>query len=206
MPTLPQLITLIGIFGSLLSSQTASSVLPPQINDEQGSPTPPAASNVFVAYASDDPLPAQPSVPQKIRIPAINLEAVIDQVGLTPDSIVDTPINEVGWYKDGPKPGEIGNATLNGHFKNSSFGPGVFYNLSLLAAGDIISVIDDLGQEFQFRVIKKDIVSVADFPLTEVYGSSTVSRLILITCAGAYSNTREDFSHRTIIYSELLLN
>lgn len=169
----------------------------------QPSPSEPIlAVNQAIQVAAQEPLKAE--IPVKLIIPAINLEANIFPVGLTPAKIVDTPAREVGWYIKGARPGEIGSAVFNGHFQYNDGSPGVFNRIAFLAVGDDIFVADANNQSFQFKVVRNETVNTEAFPLQEVYGSTDKATLKLVTCAGGYDAARGNFTQRTIIYAALV--
>lgn len=145
-----------------------------------------------------------PDNPINLSIPIINLEAQIYPVQLTKDKIVDVPKDDVGWYLGGVRPGEKGNAVLDGHYTNSQFGPGIFYNLDKLRTGQDMYVTDIKNQQFHFRIREIELVDAVNFPVEKVYGKSDTSSLNLVTCAGSYDWQKKDYTQRTIIYSELV--
>ena len=55
-------------------------------------------------------------------------------LGLTADGSVQVPsdIVQVGWFRLGPTPGQLGSAVILGHVDNYT-GPGVFFQLRTLA-------------------------------------------------------------------------
>jgi sortase (surface protein transpeptidase) len=157
-------------------------------------------------WTKAEPLPEQmiqgAGEPVRLLIPAIAVNAEIVAVGLTPDKIVDTPRDEVGFWGD--EPGLTGTATLNGHFINDRREPGIFNRLGELRPGDDILVTDRLGQVHAYRVWEKELVAVEEFPLKKVYRRTDEGRLQLITCAGRYEPARDDYSKRTIVYARLM--
>ena len=52
--------------------------------------------------------------PGHLKIPAIGVDAAIVPVGVTPDGFMDAPDgpDDTGWYKHGPRPGEVGSAVI----------------------------------------------------------------------------------------------
>src|SRR5438309_658887 len=65
---------------------------------------------------------ARPPLPVRLVIPAIQVDASVEQVGRTPDGAMDVPkeSNDVGWYKLGFRPGEQGNAVMAGHLDTAT--------------------------------------------------------------------------------------
>jgi hypothetical protein len=77
------------------------------------------------------------SVPVSLRVPAISLSVSLSTLGLNTDGSVQVPTNiqQPGWFRLGPTPGQIGSAVILGHV-DSYQGPGVFFELRALLAGD----------------------------------------------------------------------
>lgn len=145
-----------------------------------------------------------PDIPVNLNIPSIGLNTKILPVSLTPQNLVDVPNEDVGWYQNGPKPGEIGSASLDGHFVRENNRPGIFHKLSKLKVGDDIYITDTQNQVFHFKVIETDLINTTEFPVQKVYGPSDKKILNLVTCAGEYDQNLKTFNQRTIVYSELI--
>jgi hypothetical protein len=151
-------------------------------------------------------LPSQPNTtrlvppPREIRIPALNVTASIEHVGLDATGAMDVPKDphNAGWYKYGSTPGSPGNAVLAGHL-DSRNGPAIFYNLNRLAPGDIIIVRSTDNQEHRFVVARNVTYTATSFPLEEVFGKTNDTRLNLITCSGEFNRQTKIYSHRTVI-------
>lgn len=143
-------------------------------------------------------------IPELIKIPKINVSAKVEQVGLDEKRAMDVPkeANNAGWYNLGVKPGEAGNAVIDGHLDKESGAPAVFWDVDKLQVGDKIIIVDDKGTERTFSVVKKAEYPYNDFPLQEVFGHSSKSMLNLISCNGKWNSQTHNYSHRTVIYSE----
>jgi sortase A len=139
-----------------------------------------------------------------IRIPSIDVDTYIESVGLDNESKMDVPQEamNVGWYNLGFKPGEKGSAVIAGHLDKIDGSPAVFWNLSKIQLGDAINVMDEDGKEFRYVVTDKKEYEAKDVPLQEVFNSTDKARLNLITCAGSYKE--KSYSHRTVVYAELV--
>lgn len=59
------------------------------------------------------------------------------------------------------------------------------------------------GSTMTFVVKKKAVYPAESFPLVQVFGPSEKPMLNLITCEGTYSREKRNYSHRTVIFSEL---
>jgi LPXTG-site transpeptidase (sortase) family protein len=89
-----------------------------------------------------------------------------------------------GWYQFTAVPGAAGNAVIAGHV-DTYVGPAVFYGLYLLRPGDRVYV-NAGGARQRFDVTSVRELPKPDFPVSQVFGSTTKHMLWLITCGGAF--------------------
>ncbi|MGR8007604.1 class F sortase [Streptomyces hypolithicus] len=143
--------------------------------------------------------------PTRLLVPAIGL----DQGDLTPlrvqqDGRLGVPEDpgQVGWWTDGPRPGDPGAAVFVGHV-DSDTGPGAFYGLSSLKPGDTVSVRRGDDSEVTFVVQALRQYQKDNFPNGTVYPTTGPPELRLITCAGAYDRTRNEYSDNVVVYATL---
>ena len=131
-----------------------------------------------------------PSPPDRIRIPAIRVNAPLMGLGLTRSGSLDVPPaakkNLAGWYHAGTTPGEKGTAIVAGHVDNAD-GPAVFYRLGSLAKGRTIEVDRRDGSVAVFTVDAVEVYAAKDFPDEKVYGPAHRPELRVITCGGGWS-------------------
>lgn len=146
------------------------------------------------------------SLPVALRIPAINLDAPIVQVGLRPDGLMDIPetAHEVGWFSLGFLPGLPGNAVMAGHVDQASGLPAIFWNLRQVQKGDIVEVIRMDGTIIKFRVTGRTTYPANAAPMEDLFGSSTGSYLNLITCNGSWNSALQTYDRRLVVYAEVL--
>ncbi|MET9252647.1 class F sortase [Streptomyces sp. NPDC003717] len=158
---------------------------PPQPSAAQGDTGPAGAG------AQDSGAPAlPPSPPDRVRIPAIGVDAPMTGLGLTATGSLDVPPaaddNLAGWYEAGTTPGERGTAIVAGHVDNAR-GPAVFYRLGALRKGAAIEVDRLDGGVAVFTVDAVEVYAAKDFPDAKVYGPAPRPELRVITCGGGYS-------------------
>jgi hypothetical protein len=122
------------------------------------------------------------SIPVRLRIPAIYVDAGFVELGLNADKTIEVPksYEEVGWYTYGPTPGEMGPAIILGHV-DSYKGPAVFFGLGGLKVGDTIEIERADGKTAIFGVDKLERYERSDFPRALVYGDLDYAGLRLIT-------------------------
>lgn len=139
--------------------------------------------------------------PVRLWIPRIKLDANIQQLGLTAEGQLEAPNNmtDVGWYKDGPRPGDTGSAVIDGHKGVNE--TGVFENLYQLEPGDVVLVYDQDGATIVFRVLESKIYNRNEQP-EEIFKGIKGSQLNLITCDGNYERDRGGTPNRLVVFTE----
>ncbi|GJF28592.1 hypothetical protein KNE206_12920 [Kitasatospora sp. NE20-6] len=176
-----------------------------------------ANSSAAVASASPPPVvlpsptgrtaPALPrSRPARLRIPQLFVEAPFTDLGLTPDGALAAPSttdrNLVGWWKDGPTPGERGPAVVAGHVDTTT-GPAVFLMLHVLLPGSSVEITREDGTVAVFSVDSVQTFPKNAFPDRAVYGATSDAQLRLITCAGEYDRKTHDYSDNVVVFAHL---
>jgi hypothetical protein len=151
------------------------------------------------------PLVAARSLPTELQIPAIGVAVSLSTLGLNPDGTVQVPtdIQQPGWYRLGPSPGQIGSAVILGHV-DSYKGPAVFFKLRDLVPGDLINVNLADGSTAQFKVTSVSMYLKSTFPDQAVYGSHGFSGLQLVTCAGVFDSRTRHYLSNIVVYSSLV--
>lgn len=149
-----------------------------------------------------------PELPVRLVIPAIEVDAVVQLVGLdengsgamgVPDNFTD-----VGWYKDGVRPGMRGSAVIAGHYNGKNTPQAVFYDLHTLKIGDEVVVMSAERIEDIYFVVKIETYDY-DAPTTDVFISTDGrKRLNLITCGGDWIPESKLYNKRTVVFTELM--
>lgn len=144
-------------------------------------------------------------LPKTLEIPKINVDTTIESVGLDSKRNMDVPkdSDNVAWYNLGPKPGEPGSSVIAGHKDEVSGAPSVFWDLKKLEVGDKLLITDENGDIHTFSVTAKKEYPDADFPVEKVFSSKGPAMLNLITCEGVFNQTTKNYTHRTVIFSQL---
>jgi sortase A len=165
---------------------------------------PTAASVAPSPTASASPTPTRvlprPEVPVRLRIPSIGVDAQVIGVGVVGNGVLDAPhqADQVGWFSLGPRPGEVGNALLDGHVDWID-SIAVFYYLNNLVPGDLVVVVDKGGNEHRFLVEWKELFPADDAPLARIVGPTEVQALTLITCGGEFNRASQAYTHRWVV-------
>jgi sortase (surface protein transpeptidase) len=146
-----------------------------------------------------------PVTPYRLRIPTLDVDTLIEPVGVTARGLMDVPANiwDAAWLRSGVKPGAPGQAVIDGHL-DSVAGSAVFSELHRLRPGDRIFVSDEAGAELTFRVTALQVEPLDGFPTLRVFGPAQGRFLNLITCAGRYDPARRTYNQRLVVFAELL--
>ncbi len=101
----------------------------------------PAARPTTTTTPATTTTAAPPPVPNRIRIPAIGVDASVVPVGLNPDGSMEVPAaSDVGWYELGVRPGgPQGSSVLAAHVDYAGQ-RGAFYDLRALEVGAELEV------------------------------------------------------------------
>jgi sortase (surface protein transpeptidase) len=153
-----------------------------------------------------------PSVPQlpssrpvRLEIPALRITSAVGTLGLQPDHqiMVPTSTHVVDWYVDGPTPGRIGSAVILGHV-DSYRGPGTFFYLKEMKAGNTITVVLADGTVTYFVVTRVMEFAKTTFPDRLVYGSHGFASLELVTCGGVFDHSTGHYESNIVVFSRLV--
>lgn len=116
---------------------------------------------------------------------------------------MDDPDSKPGWYRNSPVPGTLGPAIILGHVDSRQFGPGVFYDLQKLQAGEPIEVTREDGTVAIFSIDSVQTVQKSDFPTLAVYGNIDHAGLRLITCGGEFDPDAHSYESNIIVFASL---
>ncbi|MDT3726355.1 class F sortase [Streptomyces sp. DSM 41972] len=165
-----------------------------------------AAADSATPGAAAGALPALPyAVPDRVRIPAIQVDAPIVPVGLDTEGWVDAPPAEdpnlAGWFTGAVTPGEKGTSVVVGHVDNAQ-GPAVFYGLGALKKGNRVEVARKDGRTAVFEVYGVEVFSKNDFPGDRVYASKGAAELRVITCGGGFTQ-QNGYDGNVVVFARL---
>ena len=143
-------------------------------------------------------------------IPSARIKAAIVRVGLTPSRALGAPDNPyvIGWWGNGPAPGQPGNVLLDGHRdftdKDGNQGLGVCWFLAETQEDDFV-LIRDNAQEVHHLYTVTEVVSL---PWNSEDGiaylaSSPDPILTLVTCEGSFDENTHNYSNRRILVAAL---
>ncbi|MEU9097879.1 class F sortase [Streptomyces sp. NPDC048361] len=149
------------------------------------------------------PLPPSPAV--SLAIPYLGIVAPVVALGLDAQHHLTTPPVDnpkvVGWYRQGPSPGESGTAVAVGH-RDTKTGAAVFVELRVLRPGRLVEARRADGKVAVYTVDRVKTYDKAHFPDQEVYGPAKRPELRLITCGGRFT-PKAGYESNLVVFAHL---
>jgi sortase (surface protein transpeptidase) len=195
------------VFSAEASTATLTAVTaqPPALKIEQN------MSGQTVPQIIDQvPFPSKQTIinnPTHLAIPGARVDAHVIPVGVTKTNNLDVPPNfvQVGWYEYGAKPGQVGNAVLDGHVDNGGSVAGVFKHLRDLKPGDDVYVSGGDGSHLHFKVQRSDVYLTSKFPSDVVFNQNDGQPILkIITCHGSFVPSTGTYDHRLVVTAVLV--
>ena len=143
------------------------------------------------------------SLPARLLIPTLSIDARVQYVGMNNKGDMGIPNNfkDVGWYRYGTVPGQLGSAVMDGHVDNGLALGGVFKHLGDIEVGDDVYVIAKDGSKLHFIVRGIETYPYTGGPIERIFGANDVARLNLITCVGTWIQGDQTYADRLVVYT-----
>ena len=144
---------------------------------------------------------SETALPVRLRIPAIDVDTTVEGVGLADDQSIDVEfdLSVAGWWKGGPRPGQVGPAVILGHVNRN--GPAVFDRLRSLQRGDEVLVDRADGSTARFVVTRQGNYQKVAFPSDLVYYPTLEPELRLVTCGGPYDQAAGTYTENVVVFA-----
>lgn len=130
-----------------------------------------------------------PDMPRIIRIPDLNVEARVLRMGVSAKGNIEAPagIWDTGWYDGSAKPGETGNAFIDGHISGPTQSA-VFERLHTIGSGAKIVIERGDGSVLTYAVRSVTTEDIESIDMRKVLAgpSGSSESLTLMTCGGEY--------------------
>jgi LPXTG-site transpeptidase (sortase) family protein len=148
-----------------------------------GRATSPASGSTAEPTAEPVRAPREPGAPERVRIPALRVDAPVLPVRAPGRTLVPpSDPQRLGWWADGAEPGAArGSALVAGHTVHT--GGGALDHLEDLEPGDLVVVRTDRGT-LRYDVRRVRVFSkgrIADHA-AELFSQDVPGRLVLVTC------------------------
>lgn len=159
---------------------------------------------------ADEPIVEQiiteSTMPVRISIPSIGVDAEIVPMGVTKTGILDTPNNYVqtGWWAGGTVPGQLGSAVIDAHVDNGKDIPGVFKRLRDLNPGEEAVIAMDDGSKRRFRVVGSEVYNYKNVDTQKLFHESGGRYIKLITCHGNWIPAENTYDERLVVTAVLI--
>lgn len=163
-----------------------------------------AVAGDAVAVNEEEAVP-EGVTPVSILIESAGIDAPIERVDIV-DGVMQNPSGPwvVSWYDDLPALGEGGNVVMAGHVDYWDTGPAVFWELPNLAEGDVIQVVGENGDVYEYSVQWSRLYDVAteltpEVIQADVVGETDEESLTLITCGGDFNVDTQEYVSRRVL-------
>lgn len=193
----------LGVLGWGLASSVASDPEAPApfVSFDIPTATSPAVARTATPLAVEEtPTPVSTPTPEpfagdvvRFRIPRFDVDAGMENLGLIPgENQLDIPKDplKVGWYEIYDRPGWMGNAVFSAHVDYWPDIRGPFFDLARLDPGDEVVVVMANGQEYRYRVFRKQRYDVSTIPTGDLIAApdkpAGAEWITLITCGGRF--------------------
>ncbi|MEI4272506.1 class F sortase [Klenkia sp. LSe6-5] len=169
-----------------------------------------------------DPVPATstaetPLVPAALSVPAIGVEAPVEQRGtveytnpFTGQQVAGYGVPEdmaaTSWWSDGPQPGSGQMAVVLGHDVPGD-APGVFDRLGDLQVGDAVVLTDADGAQLQLQVIEAPLTGLdkSTSALSDALnGHPEGADVALVTCGGEYDESAGASDENVVVFASVV--
>jgi hypothetical protein len=141
------------------------------------------------------------SVPTRVSIAALRIDAAVQAVGVGPDRALEVPGNpeRLGWWIGSATPGSPrGTVLIAGHVDTAEDGPGALFRLEKLPIGAPIEVRAG-DRTVTYRAVARRSYDKQRLPET-LFTAGAAPQLALVTCGGTFH--KGVYSHNVVVYAE----
>jgi LPXTG-site transpeptidase (sortase) family protein len=139
---------------------------------------------------------------------AMKIEPAQVDAQVEPAEIIQGKMSEpsgpyvVAWYEDTGRLGEPTNLVFAGHLDYYDVGEAVFFHLTELSGGDVITVTGDNDEDFAYsidwvRTYTQD--ELDETAVKEIVGRTETEQITLITCSGPFDFDNGIYHDRTVV-------
>ena len=169
-----------------------------------------AASRVAAPESEPEPEVIAGVAPIALQVEKFGIDAPIE-VGSVVDGVMLDPSGPwvVSWYDQLGKIGEGGNIVMAGHVDYYTVGPAVFWNVRDLVPGDVVRLVGEDGQSYEYSVDWMQQYNVItdltpEVIQNDIVGDTGQESLTLITCGGDFDPTTATYNQRWVLRANLV--
>lgn len=165
-----------------------SPATPPAVASERPSPAPTSTLRPEVRSGAL-PTAAPVLAPQRLRIPAVDIDMPVTDVGVEPTGQMQLPVDPAtaGWYRYGPDADSTaGNVMLAAHVDAVGYPIGPLARLRDLAAGETVEVQAADGSIRAYTIESLTYYEKSALPTAALFARDGAPALVIITCGGPF--------------------
>lgn len=156
------------------------------------------------------PQPPAGVAPVQMIVDSIGLNAPIE-VGAVADGVMLDPSGPwvVSWYEQLGKVGQGDNVVMAGHVDYWDTGPAIFWSVPTLQPGDVISLVGEDGETYDYAIEWTQLFDVAtqltpEVIQNDIVGSTGQESLTIITCGGEFNAESGEYLQRWVLRANLV--
>jgi len=141
------------------------------------------------------------TVPIRLRVGDVDLDAPLDATGVRDDGLMEIPDDgdRAGWYRYGPAPGSgAGSVVLAGHVDTNE-GLGAMAALREVDLGAVVTVEMADGSSASYEIVGRETVAKDDLPTAEIFDRIGPERLTMITCGGPWRSEASSYRDNVVV-------
>ena len=140
------------------------------------------------------------AVPIRFRVPIIGVDDAVEYLEIIDGQMQPpTGAEDVTWYKETSRLGEVGNGIYAGHLNYWGVPEGVFFRLESLKEGDVIEIDGNDAKTYSYIVQWSQNFPSDEEPPEEALGTTNERAITVITCGGEWVSARAEYDHRTLV-------
>jgi hypothetical protein len=139
--------------------------------------------------------------PQRLRLPALGVDAAVIPVGLEAGGALTIPgdARVIGWWSTGAAPGSpVGTVLMAGHVDSAQTGPGALSRLSQAPIGARITVRGS-DSEATYVVQARRRYLKQGLPWGSILAQGERPRLVLVTCGGDFDSRTKHYTDNVVV-------
>jgi len=169
-------------------------------------PAPTVTVTVGAGETTQEPVLTGPvPEPARLEVPSLGIDSSLIDLFVAEDGTMGVPktAEQIGWWEDGPLPGEPGASLIAAHVSLGGE-PGAFAELGTVSVGADVVVDRVDGSTATYVVTSVEQFAKSEFPEERVYSYDGPTRLHLVTCGGAINPDNGHFLDNVVVFADLV--